>query len=524
MKKGNIFTQVNMTRPEGNTFDLSHAKKLSCNAGQLVPVLNMEVLPGDKFNIQTAQMVRFAPLVAPLMHQVSVHTHFFFVPNRLVWPNWENFITGGEDGADTSVHPYVDIDISDSTSFPTGCNADYMGLPVGTGTSGTTQPFNAIPVAAIAKIYNEYFRDQNLTSPIPDELVDGDNTTNFEPPLQATPIKRAWYHDYFTSCLPWTQKGPQATIPLGSTAPLTFNPGGSVADTVWNADGTTWPATGDTKLDGGVSPYRAFNSSTGEPINIDVSRTHEVDLTSATAATIIDLRNAFKLQEWLEKNARGGSRYIESILSHFGVRSSDARLQRPEFLGGSSQPVTFSEVLQTSSTDATTPQGNMAGHGVSVGQSKGINYRSEEHGWIIGFMSIMPKPEYFQGVHKSWIRFDKFDYAWPEFAHIGDEAVLNGELYHSNTPATDADTFGYISRYASYKYMPSTVHGEFRDTLDFWHWARKFSTTPTLNTEFIECVPRTDIFANESGEQLYVQLYHQIRCYRLLPYFGNPKM
>lgn len=516
-----------MIKPRGNTFDLSHSKKMSLNAGELVPIMLMECLPGDVHNMQTSMMLRFAPLVAPVMHKVTAHTHFFYVPNRIIWPGFEDFITGGREGTDVTVPPTVTLKLGNSTFFPTGCLADYLGLPVGTADPTAEVAISALPAAAIAKIFNEYYRDQNLIPPILDECIDGDNSATALSSYYAdVNFKRAWYHDYFTSCLPWTQKGPEATIPLGTEAPLTFDASLGTTQIMDANPDVPYPTaesinTLPNQGTGGTDTYPS--GATDGVMNFDVSPNHVADLSSATAAGIIDLRNAFSLQEWLEKNARGGSRYVESILAHFGVRSSDARLQRPEFLGGSSQPVTFSEVLQTSSTDGTTPQANMAGHGVSVGQNGRIKYRCEEHGWIIGFVSIMPTPEYFQGIHRHWFRNNKFDYAWPEFAHIGDEEVYNLELYQQGDPADD-ETFGYISRYASYKYIPSTVHGEFRTTLDFWHWARKFATPPALNPDFILCDPDTRIFANEEGEQLYLNVYHKINSYRLLPYFSNPKL
>ena len=260
-------------------------------------------------------------------------------------------------------------------------------------------------------------------------------------------------------------------------------------------------------------------------LDLDNSDHLFADLSGATASSINDLRRAFRLQEWLERNARGGARYIEIITAHFGVRSSDARLQRPEFLGGSSTPITISEVLQTSANASEpTPQGNMAGHGVSVGSSNYVSYRAEEHGYIIGIMSVMPKTAYQQGVPKHFKKLDKFDYYWPSFANIGEQPIYNEELYHQNNPS-DGEVFGYTPRYAEYKYIPSTVHGEFRTSLNFWHMGRIFSTKPTLNQDFIECdsaeVERV-FNVLEGEEHLYVYLHNEVKATRLMPYYGTP--
>jgi len=512
-----------MPRPQTNTFDLSHDRKFSGKIGELMPISVMEVVPGDKFNIKATNLTRFAPLITPIMHKASVYCHFFFVPNRILWPNWENFISGGEDGLSDPTFPTVDLTIP--TQYGVQTLADYLGLPTGSQISNVS----ALPFAAYQKIYQDYYRDENLITKTDVTLSDGtqSNTDTIE---LSSMKKRAWQHDYFTSALPWTQRGPEATIPLGTTAPLRYITGG---DTYFKNKNT---GVKFTSLDTGTYPIETDATGStvipgwsGTPFNIDNSESLEADLSTATASSINDLRRAFRLQEWLERNARGGARYIEIITAHFGVRSSDARLQRPEFLGGSSTPITISEVLQTSNTagatgaDAT-PQGNMAGHGVSVGSSNYVSYRAEEHGYIIGIMSVMPKTAYQQGVPKHWKKLDKFDYYWPSFANIGEQPIYNEELYHQNNP-TDAEVFGYTPRYAEYKYIPSTVHGTFRTSLDFWHMGRIFSTKPTLNADFIECdsaeVDR--VFNVPSGdEHLYVYLHNEVKATRLMPYFGTP--
>lgn len=518
----NIFKQVEFTKVKSNTFDLSHDRKYSMNLGNLTPILCMDVLPGDIFRIQSASILRFAPLIAPVMHQVNIYVHYFFIPNRLVWDNWEDFITGGEDGLDTTVAPYVEFP---GLALPIGSVGDYMGLPAGTGLAQTMKS-SPIAAAGYGLVYDEYYRDQNLQQKLDIKLQDGDNSSvsGLLSLIQNRPLPRAWQHDYFTSCLPWTQKGAEATIPLGTQAPITFTNSGN-PQPAQKTDGTDAPTT--TSVDVvDIGAYNTLSSSSGgqDAIIIDVSDDHFADLSSATAASIIDLRRAFKLQEWLEKNARGGSRYIESILAHFGVRSSDARLQRPEFIGGGTTRVQFSEVLQTSdNTSQNTPLATMGGHGVGAGKSKYVTYKAEEHGYILGIMSVMPKTAYQQGLPRHYTRFDKFDYYWPEFAHVGEQAVLNKEVVWGGQDPEG--TFGYQMRYAEYKFQNSSVHGEFRTTLDFWHMGRIFPTAQSLNAQFIECDPTDRIFAVQSAnEYLWVQTYNKVLATRKMPYFGSPKM
>ncbi len=507
-----IFSKVKINKPSSNIFDLSHDRKMSLNMGDLVPILALECVPGDKISMSTSQLLRFAPLVTPVMHQVSVYTHFYFVPNRILWDNWQSFITGGEDGLDASVFPTIGWNDS-----AVGSLYDYMGLPQGSGGIGDIQ-VSALPFAAYQTIFNEYYRDQNLITFIDVELVDGNN--NSKRPALETMRTRAWQHDYFTSALPWTQKGAEATIPLGTTAAIDFVTGqtGSIAKDSTGAIINTNANDDIHMANSGI----AFGATDTRNINWDNSASLSADLSTATAATINDLRNAFRLQEWLEKNARGGSRYIESILSHFGVKSSDARLQRPEFLGGGASPVTISEVLQTSAAATEpTPQGNMAGHGISVGANNNFSYFVEEHGYVIGIMSVMPKTAYQQGIPKHFRKFDKFDYFWPSFAHLGEQPIINEEIYFDND-AFNHDVFGYTPRYAEYKYMNSSVHGEFRTTLDLWHMGRIFATRPALNETFITCDPTDRIFAVTTGEKLYAHVYHKIKASRRMPYFGTP--
>lgn len=514
-----VFSHVKVKKPKSSTFDLSHQKKLSGKMGELIPIFCVETVPGDEFKINTAQLLRMAPMLAPIFHQITVYQHFFFVPNRLLWDNWEGFITGGEDGTNSSVWPNVT-----SSGAIVGNLADYLGVPENIN---TTLSISALPFAAYGTIYNEYYRDENLIIKKDYKCQDGNQAgPSHLQQLSVGPcLKRAWQHDYFTSALPWTQKGPEATIPLGSSAPITFSNNPTV-DQIYAVSGNwTFGNTYNLKNDAGTNTAGNFKTDIGGgnfiESALDNSSNLSTDLTNATAATINDLRSAFRLQEWLEKNARGGSRYIESILSHFGVRSSDARLQRPEFLGGGSVPIQVSEVLQTApASGGSTPLAEMAGHGIAVGSNANIEYRCEEHGFIMGIMSIMPKTAYQDGLNKMWSREDRFDYFWPEFAHLGEQEVLQKEIY-ANTAAPD-DTFGYVPRYAEYKYLNDSVHGELRTTLDFWHLGRKFATDPALNQTFIECDPSDRIFAVQNQEHLYAIINHKVLAKRPMPYFGTP--
>ena len=517
-----IFNQIQTTRPPSNTFDLSHDRKFSMKMGELTPILAMDVLPGDKISLNCSQMLRLAPMIAPVMHKMNLFTHFYFVPNRLTWSNWEDFITGGEDGLAEPVFPQIEVP---ATATFVGSLADYLGIP--STTLIENKPISALPMAAYQLIYNEYYRDQNLIPKvIGTNLVDG-----VQPTLETTALQqmrvRAWEHDYFTSALPWTQKGAEATIPLGSTASVYTSGDSTQRASQRMKDVTTGLVINN--LDIAAGPTSAFGD-TANTANwfLDLGESAKVDLSTATAASINDLRQAFKLQEWLEKNARGGTRYIESIKSHFGVTSPDSRLQRPEYLGGGSAPITISEVLQTQGTPdnesvTTTPQGNMAGHGISVGQSNNFSFTATEHGYVIGIMTVMPRTAYFQGLPKHFTKFDKFDYYWPSFAHLGEQPILSEELFIQGN-VKDGETFGYTPRYAEYKHALSTVHGEMKTTLDFWHYARKFATAPALNEEFIECNPDGRIFAVTDEETVYVHLYNKIKARRLMPVFGTPQI
>lgn len=523
MSRFPIFNQVENTRLRSNIFDLTHDKKLSGKFGLLMPIQCIDLVPGDSFTLKSSAMVRLAPTIAPVMHRMNVYIHHFFVPNRILWENWENFITGGKDGMDNSVHPYVTIDLFNEAQ---GTLTDYFGLPIGADVHAlaASREVNALPFAAYQAIFEEYYNDQNVGTTVDYELTDGDNTSL---PGLLNIRKRSWQHDYLTSALPWTQRGPEAMLPLNGQADVLLDyPNLQATDRVVSVD----PVTGNPMFAqgwDGQTTAELHDAASGFPMVIDPNGTLVTDLTTATGTTIIELRRAMKLQEWLEKNARGGSRYTEVIKVHFGVDSSDKRLQRPEYIGGSRTPIKVSEVLNTSATQGT-PQGSMAGHGVSVGGGQRFSYRAEEHGYIISIMSVMPETAYQQGIPRHFLRNDKFDYYWAEFAHIGEQAVYNDEVFVKGVQDETAGLapWGYTPRYSEYKFIPNTVHGDFRFSLDFWHMGRKFADLPPLDYPFMEMdyteVDR--IFAVRNGtDNLWCQVINEVKAKRLMPVFGTPK-
>lgn len=501
----NLFNSIKMTKPNKNVFDLSHDVKLSLNMGELVPTMCTECVPGDKFNISCESLLRFSPLVSPVMHRMDVTMHYFFVPNRLLWPKWEKYITNTPEPLLLPAFPTVAIGAGYY-----GPLADYLGIPAPIG--GNIEQVSALPFAAYALIYNEYYRDQNLSTAITSSVIDGDNSGLLDLSLQ----NRAWEHDYFTGSLPFAQKGNPVTFPLSvedfKVSMLVNAPGEVGVEATWDNVATTIPPqayarTEESDFLGGSSGKLFVKGS---------------DVVGDTS--INDLRRAFRLQEWLEKAARGGSRYVENILAHFGVRSSDKRMQRPEYITGTKSPVQISEVLNTTGTEDA-PQGNMAGHAVSVTSGQYGDYFCEEHGYIIGIMSVMPKTAYQQGIPKHFLKHnDPFQFFWPSFAHIGEQEVQNREIYAFQGSAGN-DTFGYVPRYAEYKFENSRVAGDFRTTLDFWHLGRIFATPPALNQAFIECVPDNRIFAvtDPSVQKLYAHVLHKVRAVRSMPKFGTPQ-
>jgi len=511
-----------MTKLQQNLFDLSHDVKLTLDMGNLVPILALECLPGDKHTVSCESLLRFAPMTFPVMHRYDVTMHYFFVPNRILWPNWENFITNTPDETTglLPAPPYVSMRY-DNVNHQIGSLPDYLGIPYNYDPTSylTGENVSALPFAAYQCIYNEYYRDQNLIPKVDYKLTDGDNNSNQTELF--TLRRRAWEHDYFSACLPFAQKGQAVDIPLGEVTAHPPTPGSFIngnprwRDLTTGNDITNGTVQADTDLLGayvnipiGGAPEKAF---------YDPGATMSV-----TPTTINDLRRAFKLQEWLEKAARGGSRYIEWIRAMFGVTSSDARLQRPEYITGTKTPVVISEVLNTTGTD-NAPQGAFSGHGVSVANGNYDSYYCEEHGFIIGIMSVMPKPAYMQGLDRMWSRLqDPTQYYFSSFANIGEQGVENKEIFAYTAQGTD--TFGYIPRYAEYRYQPNRVCSNFRTDLMDFHQARLFENPPALNDEFIECNPDKRIFSvtDPGVNSLYAQVYNKISSVRSIPKYGTP--
>jgi len=505
--KPNLFNSVKMIKPKKSLFDLSHDVKLSGNMGNLIPILVQECVPGDSYKLGCEALVRFAPMVAPIMHQVDVSMHYFFVPNRLVWPNWEKAISDSSPTA--PVWPFIDYSGGGWTAFEPFM--DYMGIPP--KGAGTGVQLNAIPFAAYQCVYNEYYRDQNLVSPVNYTLLDGNNSSNLAGLL--TLRRRAFEHDYYTASLPFAQKGTSVDIPIGDVTgdvPVTLNSG------VFGASPRTFTVSG-------TPSTVTINTSSPNPGTVGqiFADTSGLDV---LPGTINDLRRAMRLQEWLEKNARGGTRYTENILTHFGVRSSDARLNRPEYITGIKSPIVVSEVLNTSGTAGAgnLPQGTMAGHGIGVTSGKYGKYFCEEHGFIIGVMSVMPKTAYQQGIPRTYLKNDALDYYWPSFAHIGEQEVQRQEVFAYTANATQV--WGYVPRYAEYKFTQSRVAGEFRTTLNYWHLGRIFSSEPNLNQTFIECNSANfdRIFAVQTGDKLYCHVFNKISALRPMPKYGTPTL
>lgn len=505
-----IFDQIRIKKPRYNSFDLSHENKLSMNMADLVPCLVQEVVPGDKIRLQAELMARVMPMLAPVMHRVDIYTHFFFVPNRIIWKDWENFITGNPLPNGTLAVLPTEI----SQNFSSSKLSDYLGLPSQAVSNQNGVRFSLLPFGAYQLIYNEYYRDQNLheIDGLLQQYLDNLASENFYTLLSLR--KRCWQKDYFTSALPWAQKGGDIHLPIGSEVEYHYSP--TKSQYIRNRSGII-VSNAEVGTDNNGFLY---DTNSGEEVYLDPNGTYKLD--NSTNPTINELRRSIKLQEWLEKNARAGSRYVEQIFSHFGVKSPDARLQRPEYLGGGKSPLVISEVLQTSSTDSTSPQGTMSGHGLSVGESHSFQYNVQEHGYIMGIVSILPKTSYFQGIPKHFIKYDRFDYFWPEFAHLGEQEVKNCELFYGDDNQNN-EVFGYQSRYAEYKFAPDEVHGNFRNNLSYWHLARQFGNRPNLNGEFVKAQSIDRIFpVQDNTDKFLLQLYFKQNMLRPMPVFGTP--
>lgn len=501
---------VQQIAPNRNGFDLSHSTTTSFNMGNLIPVMVQEVIPGDNFTIGAEALCRFAPLINPVMHRFDARVEYFFVPNRLVWSNWSSWIASQPGAVGIPAFPTIQINAANYTKL-----ANYMGIPQPDLTN--FEQVNAIPFAAYQLIIDQYYRDQNLQTQEPAgfTLFDGDNTANIGFMLELK--NRAWEHDLFTSCLPFAQKGNPVTI--GTVAyqdmPVLVNTG--TTGTRLDITGTEFPG-------GATNTANAQYGDTSEPsvgarqLFVDTS---EFDNLSVT---INQLRDAAALQQWLEINARSGTRINEVIEGHFNIKPDDARVQRPEYIVGVKTPIQISEVLSTADT-ADLPQGNMAGHGIGAITDPNFgSYFAKEHGYIIGLMSIMPKTAYQQGLDKHWLKWaDITQYFWPSMAHLGEQPLQNKEVY-AFQGAAGGNTFGYMPAYYDYRGKNNRITGDFQTTLSSWTAARIFDTPPALNAAFIRSNPRTDIFAvtDEGIDHMYVTVLNKVFASRLIPEYGTP--
>lgn len=522
-------------------FSMQKTLKTTFDSGLIVPIMCEEVLPGDTFNVNVTMFGRLATPIFPVMDNLHLDSFFFFVPNRLVWTNWVKFM-GEQDNPADSISYTIPQQVSPVDGYAIGSLQDYLGLPtVGQVGSGNTVSHSALPTRAYNLIYNQWFRDENLQN---SRVVDKGDGPDAAAATNYSILRRGKRHDYFTGSLPWPQKGGTAvTLPLGTTAPV-FGDGKALGLT--RADGTNYGLGV-----GSVSGLNGFSNAYDQPaqaggltnsggmginsrVGVVTSGTSGLyaDLSQATAATINQLRQSFQIQKLLERDARGGTRYTEILRSHFGVTSPDARLQRPEYLGGGSTPINISPIAQTSGTSISgqsTPQGNLAAMGTYLAKGHGFTQSFVEHGYIIGVVSVRADLTYQQGLRRHWSRSTRYDYYFPVFAMLGEQAVLNKEIYVTGG-SSDSSVFGYQERWAEYRYNPSEITGLFRSTaagtIDPWHYAQKFTSLPTLNSTFIQDTPplarNLAVGAEANGQQLLLDAFFNINAARPLPMYSVP--
>lgn len=526
------FNQVELRKPTRSTFNLSHEKRLSTRIGKLTPILITETMPNDTFHGSSEVLIKLAPLIAPIYHRLNLYVHYFFVPNRLLWDEWEDFITGGRLGETVTAPPvppygYINNALAAGQNyFDVGSLSDYLGIPpipdsaVAAWTNVSTY---ILPHAAFYQCWYDYYRDRNYVPdndilPLPTGLVGNPNATE----LLKTRY-RCWEHDYFTSALPFTQRGSEVLMPLQGTGTVQY----AAASEAYNADGTT-PAPGAASFGS-----NQLQDAGLQPVRIENILNDEVNITNSEVS-INDLRRAVRLQEWLERNALAGSRYSESIMAHFGRKTSDSRLQRAEYLGGGKAVVQISEVMTTAYSEdegaAVIPPGTPSGRGSTYADTNRFSYNCEEHGFVVGILSVMPSSSYMQGLPRMFLARRTFlDYPWPSFAHLGEQEVYNYEIFHDTTTHTSNgqySVFGYQSRYSEWKHIASSSHGDFRTTLDYWHLTRKFATLPLLGEQFVtfEDALQDRVFNVSGVDTLWLYVYNKLNVKRSLPYFGTPML
>lgn len=558
-RKNNRFSQIPNSPIQRSVFDRSHDYKTTLDSGYLIPFFVDEVLPGDTFKLRVNAFVRMNTLISPFMDNVFMDTFFFFVPTRLVWDNWQRFCGEQKNPGDST--DFLIPSLSGTNTFTNGSIFDYMGLPTGVALDPTNTPINALPFRAYNLIYNEWFRDENLIDSIAVLTNDGpDPISNY------TLRKRAKRHDYFTSALPWPQKGPSVNVGLSGNAPVvgldgkntfafkspdfvgTTSPGQVVLGNPTNNDlasveaktgfATSVPSAYALHLKG-IEDYACISVDDGSnrgPVitamkfnGFNINGTFDsiyADLSGVNAVSINDLRQAFQIQKFYEKWARGGSRYTETLRVMFNVISPDARLQRPEYLGGTHSRVNVVPTAQTSSTDAVSPQSNLSAFGVLGDSAHGFNKSFVEHGYVIGLVCLRADITYQQGLNRMWSRRQLFDFYWPTLAHLGEQVVYNREIYTQGT-ADDNGVFGYQERYAEYRYKPSMITGKLRSTdaqsLDVWHLAQKFDSLPKLNQDFIEeNPPIARVIAVQNEPQFFADFWFDLKTSRPMPVYSVP--